>query len=227
MGLMDKEIHAEDVAEYLNQNRQFFHIFPELLTEMSVPHPKSGSEVSLLERQVHNLREQRDALQLEIAMLKDIAGENGALFQKVQAFTEALMRAKDVQQAVDTVYQQMSEAFNVPYVTLFSWEVPSEQVGGLHQLGMSLTWLNTLKETLQPQVPMCGVVEAEWQKGLFPLVTELVKSTCIIPLGTDRVWGVLALGSDNERFHSDQGTYFLKIMGAMITARLDRLFPME
>jgi len=35
---------------------------------------------------------------------------------------------------------------------------------------------------------------------------------------------VLPLGSTSERFHSDLGTYFLKIMAEMVTARLQHLF---
>lgn len=218
------ELHAEDVIAYLCQNPQFFYDVPELLNELSVPHPKTGHEISLLERQVFNLRQQKEALQIEIEMLKDIAGENGRLLQKVQGFTIALMRAEDAQQAVETIYQQMKEIFSVPYVALFSWEMPRQQLAGLHQLGMSQAWLNTLKETLQPDSPVCGGLEAQWQKGLFPQVHNPIVSVSIIPLGQSRVWGLLALGSDTNRFHADQGTYFLKIMGQMMTARLERLF---
>ncbi len=62
MSSLLNDIHAEDVANYLNRNREFFHVFPNLLNELSIPHPKSGQEVSLLERQVFQLREQRDSL---------------------------------------------------------------------------------------------------------------------------------------------------------------------
>ena len=218
------ELKAEEVIEYLYQNPLFFHAVPELLNAMRVPHPTTGHEISLLERQVLSLRQQKETLETEIEMLTHIAGENVHLLQKVRAFIAELMRAQNEQQAVEVIYQQMTSEFAVPHVALFSWEIPQQQTAGLHQLGMSPQWLSTLREILQPQRPVCGGVEAHWQKGLFPQVQQPIASTCLIPLGEDRVWGVLALGSEENRFAEDQGTYFLAIMGEMITARLERLF---
>ena len=225
MSQFERELHAEEVADYLYHNREFFHVFPELLNELSVPHPKLGGEISLLERQVWNLRQQKEALQQQIEALTEVAGENGVLLQKVQQFGLALMRTQDETEAVAEVVRQMKEVFGVPFVALFSWEVPSCQVEGLHQLGLSQAWLKALKETLQPEHPVCGGLEDHWRKGLFPQVETEVRSTCLLPLGRERVWGVLALGSDEEtRFHAEQGTYFLTLMGQMVSAKLASLF---
>jgi len=215
---------AEQVVQYLYENPKFFHAFPELLNILQVPHPTTGHEVSLLERQIWNLRQQKQALQIEIDALKEIAGENGRLLQKVQGLGLALMQAETSQAAVEVVYQQMKQEFAVPYVALFSWDLPNQQLEGLHQLGMSQTWLQTLRANLQLDRPTCGELEPQWQKGLFPQVQASIVSICLLPLGKEQVWGLLALGSDGRRFHSDQDTYFLKIMGQMITARLEHLF---
>lgn len=217
------DVSAEMVAEYLNQNREFFHVFPNLINEMSIPHPKTGQEISLLERQVFQLREQRDALQVEVDTLKDIAGENGQLLQKVYQFADELMRAETDQQAVDTVYGVMQQLFEVEQVSLMSWDVPNASIEGLNQLGISQDWSQALKSTLSPERPVCGLLEDSWQKGLFATY-DAMRSVCLIPLGTDKVWGVLALGATTDRFSPDLGTYFLKVMGSLMTARLQRLF---
>lgn len=223
MSSLLNDIHAEDVAEYLNRNRTFFHVFPNLLSDLSIPHPKSGQEVSLLERQVFDLRAQRDALKVEVDSLKNIAGENGQLLQKVYEFAFALLAAESEQTAVDAVYAVMRDTFEVEEVTLLSWEVPKQTVCGLHQLGFSQAWSNSLKETLQPENPVCGLLEQAWQKGLFASDTPM-QSLCVIPLGQETVWGALALGATSDRFSPELGTYFLTVMGQMITARLQRLF---
>ncbi len=223
MSSLLNDIHAEDVANYLNRNREFFHVFPNLLNELSIPHPKSGQEVSLLERQVFQLREQRDSLQVEVDTLKDIAGENGVLLHKVYDFSYALMATETEQAAVDEVYRVMHELFEVEEVTMISWDVPKQIVNGLHQLGFSQAWSNSLKETLLPNKPVCGLLEDTWQRGLFH-TDQPMQSVCVIPLGRDRVWGALALGATTDRFSPDLGTYFLKVMGQMVTARLQRLF---
>ena len=217
------EIHAEHVANYLAHNPEFFHVFPNLLDKLSIPHPASGKAVSLLERQVWQLREQKEKLQDEVDSLVDIAGDNGRLLHKVQQLTRLMMAAETEQQAVDALYEQMRDVFKVDYMTLVSWEVPNQGIHGLSQLGVRQDWVKTLRETLQPGKPVCGLIEEKWKTGLFHGASD-VHSVCCLPLGWDRVWGVLALGSPTDRFQPDLGTYFLKVMAELITARLNRLF---
>ena len=223
MSSLLKDLKEEDVANFLNRNRAFFHVFPNLLDDLSIPHPASGKAVSLLERQIYQLRHQRDVLKVEAETLVDIAGENGRLLHKVRHFTKQLMATRSEQAAVDCIIDEMKRLFNVELVALVTWDVPEISLCGVAQLGVSQTWVQTLKTVLQTQEPVCGVVENDWQKGLFQ-TDELMKSVCLLPLGEARVWGVLALGSTSERFHSDLGTYFLKIMAEMVTARLQHLF---
>jgi hypothetical protein len=223
MSSLINDIHEEDVANFLNRNREFFHVFPNLLNELSIPHPESGKAVSLLERQIYQLRQQRDELQVEVDTLINIAGENGRLFHKVKDLTKALMAARSDQQAVDCLLQELGQRFEVEAIALVSWEVPRVSVQGMAQLGISASWAETLKATLQPQTPVCGLLENAWQKGLFQN-EEPMQSVCLLPLGEHRVWGVLAMGSTTDRFHPSLGTYFLKILAEMVSARLSHLF---
>lgn len=221
--LSEPKLSAEAVANYLSHNPTFFHVFPNLLDDLSIPHPKSGQAVSLLERQVHQLREQKETLQLEVDHLLDVAGENGQLFYKVKQFTKALMAAQSEQDFVDAVYAQMHDLFRVDQVTLVSWEMPKQGLAGLHQLGVSQHWSDSLKVSLLPGKPVCGLLEDTWQKGLFA-TNQAMHSLCLLPLGSERVWGVLALGSKDDRFNPELGTYFLKVMAELITVRLEPLF---
>jgi len=214
---------AEEVASYLNHNPTFFHVFPNLLDELSIPHPKSGQAVSLLERQVFQLREQRDTLKIEVDSLMDIASENGQLFYKVQQFTKALMSAQTEQATVSAIYDQMHNLFEVDQVAMVSWDVPKTSLDGVSQLGVSQSWSGALKTSLSIHKPVCGLLENDWQKGLFH-TSEAMQSVCLLPLGNDDVWGVLALGSKTDRFHPDLGTYFLNMMAEQVSARLNHLF---
>jgi len=221
--LSKTKLTAEEVVDYLNNNPTFFHVFPRLLDKLSIPHPKSGKAVSLLERQVYQLREQKDSLQIEVDNLMDIASENGQLFYKVQQFTKALMAAQSEQATVDAIYEQMKTVFNVDQVAMVSWDVTEKSLHGLHQLGVSQSWNEALKNALEVHKPICGLLEDAWQKGLFH-TDQPMQSVCLLPLGSDHVWGVLALGSKTDRFHPDLGTYFLNMMSELVTARLNHLF---
>lgn len=221
--LSTAKITAEETATYLSQNPTFFHVFPSLLEGLSIPHPKSGQAVSLLERQVYQLREQRDALQIEVDTLMDVATENGQLFYKVQQFTKALMATQSEQATVTEIYQQMDTLFEVDQVAMVSWDIPKVSLEGVNQLGVSQAWSEALKTAMVTHKPVCGLLENEWKKGLFHTEDEM-HSVCLLPLGDEKVWGVLALGSKTQRFHPDLGTYFLNMMAELVSARLNHLF---
>ncbi|WP_029406864.1 DUF484 family protein [Thiomicrorhabdus sp. Milos-T2] len=221
--LSDSKVSAEEVVNYLSHNPKFFHIFPNLLDDLSIPHPKTGDAVSLLERQVFQLREQRDTLKIEVDNLVDVATENGQLFYKVQLFTKALMATQTEQDLVTEVYAQMQNLFEVDQVAMVSWDVPKTSLQGITQLGVSQSWSEALKTSLNPHKPICGLLENEWQNGLFH-TEDAMQSVCLLPMGVEAVWGVLALGSKTNRFHPDLGTYFLNIMAELIGARLNHLF---
>ena len=220
--MSNTQLHPEDVVNFLSQDLKFFHTCPELLDKLSIPHPKTGRAVSLLERQVHQLREQRDALKIEVDTLLDIAGENGQLFTKVQEFSKALMSTHSEQEAVDCIYATMKELFNVEHISMVTWDAPKTCLHGIVQLGVSQTWSDTLKMSLSVGKPACGLLENSWQKGLFHTKTPM-KSVCLLPLGEDKVHGVLALGAQSDRFHPDLGTYFLTLMCEMVTAKLKHI----
>nr|MDA3806325.1 DUF484 family protein [Thiomicrorhabdus sp.] len=166
---------------------------------------------------------QRDGLQVEVDGLMDVAGENSVLFQKVQDFTKALMATQTDQQAVDCIYEYMGGLFNVDYISLVTWDVPQVSLRGVSQLGVSQTWSETLKSRMHVNQPACGLLEKKWQNGLFH-TQDPMTSVCVLPLGTEGVWGVLALGSQTERFHPSLGTYFLKMMAELVTAKMNHLF---
>jgi len=54
-------LNRESVADYLRENPDFFVDQDELLRGLTLPHD-SGRAISLVERQVHLFREQRDTL---------------------------------------------------------------------------------------------------------------------------------------------------------------------
>ncbi len=211
------------MAGYLNENREFFHVFPNLLSELSVPHPKTGKAISLIEHQIAKLRIQREQLQIEVDTLKDIAGENGELLHKVYLLTNALLAAKTDQEAIDAIYKVLKEEFLVEHLALVSWDVPLGNVSGIAQLGFSQDWSIALKTRLDLTEPVCGLLDDEWQRGLFQ-TNQNIESACILPLGNKRTWGVLAMGATSSRFSDELGTYFLKMIARMITERLKRLF---
>jgi len=224
--LSQKKLGVQEVVEYLSKNPEFFHSAPELLDVLSVPHPKTGKSISLLERQIHNLRTKKDALESRVDHMVSVAEINDEIFGKMHQMNRAMMAARTEQQAVDAIYQQLTDVFQVEQIALLTFELPEQSVIGVRQLGLSQEWASSIKSSLIYGQTRCGLVESKWQKGLFQS-EHLMQSVCLLPLGepeSQRVWGALALGSTVDRFHQDLGTHFLNMMADLISARLTRIF---
>jgi uncharacterized protein YigA (DUF484 family) len=219
---MSQDLQASQVINYLQKHPDFFYQAPELLETLMIPHPTSGKEISLLERQVFQLRQKNMQIQANMETYMDNARANIEIAQKVQAFAIRLMEAKDVTQAVNIILEEMQNRFNVEQCLLHSFGLPDVNVCGISQLGVSRKWSEAMRNVLQPMKPHCGLLENEWRKGIFAK-TDQIQSICLLPLGSDQVWGMLALGSNDQRFEPND-TYFLKFFCQMITAKLDSLF---
>ncbi len=221
---MSETLTAEQVAEYLRRHPEFFHVFPQLLEQLSVPHPKSGKAISLLERQVMQLRDSKRHLEAEMEGMLAVVGDNGRLLNRMHLLNRALMAARTDAAAVEALLTRLQRTFSLEQVRLLSFEVPQQPVTGLQQLGISAEWKCIMRTYLQPGQPRCGAMEPEWQSGLFQPVPAIA-SVCLIPLGFERVWGVLAMGSgDQARFSPELDTYFLRLLGELVSARLGHLF---
>lgn len=224
--MSDQSLPPEEVCRYLREHPDFFHKYPELLETLNLPHPQTGNTVSLIERQLHQFREQRDRYQVEVETMLDIAGENGQLFQKVMQLNALLMATQSEEEAVKLLNQQLQQLFGVDQSVIHSFDMPNRSVLGIQQLGMSAKWTNALCALLAPKTPFCGALEKDWRQGLFEN-GELIHSVCILPLGEERIWGILALGSHDLKYENDFGHFFLRLICEMVSAKLQSLFNKE
>ena len=90
-----KQTREEKVTEYLLENRDFLKDHPEILTEMELPH-EAGEAVSLIERQVGQLREQNQKLTGQLNQLIRVATDNEALMHRLHELTLELMVIADL-----------------------------------------------------------------------------------------------------------------------------------
>lgn len=213
------------VAEYLQRHPRFFEGKENLLKSMLLSHPQTGVTISLLERQLAVLRTNSDDFASKVTSYEDHAVANAETFAKIEHFSAALMKTQTPQDAVDCIYEQMQVLFGVDETSLHSFELPNQSLDGLKQLGMSHRWEQALLATLRVNKPVCGPIEADWRSGLF-YQHDNIASVCVVPLGEDRLWGALALGSVEMKFIGNE-TVFLKFIGKLVTAKLDSLFHRE
>ncbi len=190
---------AEDVAQYLQDNPQFFEDHAEMLSQVTLPHPYGGRTISLSERQLLTLRERVKELEKKLNELLAFAKENDALQLKVHQFNCALFGASDRAALQALVVRNMRDIFAIPHVALHLWKdnEPSSEV---------------LSFADQHQQPVCAHHAVHDTLPWFGEAAEHLRSFAYLPLRTDgQTIGMLILASeDKERFYPEMGTLFLQ-----------------
>ena len=202
-------MRAEDVAQYLQNNPQFFEAYADMLAEISIPHPYGGRTVSLSERQMLTLREKNKGLEKKLHEMVEFAKENDALQDKVHQFNLALFGAHDLIGLQDVIMRNLREIFVVPHVALHVWKgrPPSAEV---------------LAFTDQQQKPVCTHHAVHDTLNWFGESAPHLHSFAYLPLRAgDQSFGLLILASeDAKRFYPEMGTLFLQRIAEIVSSAL-------
>ena len=86
----DKTSLKEVVADYLRSNPDFLDDYPDVLEVIEINH-KAGAAVSLIERQVDQLRANNQDLERQLQRLVQVASENEQLMSRLHKLTLELM----------------------------------------------------------------------------------------------------------------------------------------
>src|SRR5690242_15643536 len=111
-GLAAGQTDEERIERYLNLNPDFFERHQALLSRMRLPHMRTGSTVSLVERQVEVLREQKSDSDKRLAEFVSVARANDHLADKIHRFTRRLLRAPSAQSALTALEASLREDFD-------------------------------------------------------------------------------------------------------------------
>jgi uncharacterized protein len=231
-GLAAGQTDEERIERYLNVNPDFFERHQALLSRMRLPHMRTGSTVSLVERQVEVLREQKSDSDKRLAEFVSVARANDQLADKIHRFTRRMMRAPDAQSALTALEASLREDFDAFHsVLVLTGSIPSlnsvELEPFLRKLPAEDANIRSFEALLATGKPRCGQVRDSQRDFLFGPEAASIGSVALVPLnnttGDNGSIGLLALGSaERERFHPGMSTEFLKRMGELITDALSR-----
>jgi uncharacterized protein YigA (DUF484 family) len=235
-GLAAGQTDEERIERYLSLNPDFFERHQPLLARMRLPHMRSGSTVSLVERQVEVLREQKADSDKRLAEFVSVARANDQLADKIHRFTRRLLRAPTALAALEQLEASLREDFDAFHsVLLLKADLPSLASSRaepfLRKLPADDANLRSFEALLATGKPRCGQVRDSQRDFLFGPEAASIGSVALVPLndnkndpkGEQGAIGLLALGSaERERFHPGMSTEFLKRMGELITDSLSR-----
>ncbi len=218
------ELNPETVAEYLREHPDFFVDQDELLRSLTLPHD-SGRAISLVERQVHLFREQRDTLRQELVELLSIARHNDRLFEKSKRLLMHVIEARNLNDMAAAVDDSIRGDFGLDAasVILFTDEaLPGNGHGALHVVSPDDA-RERLGGLLEGDRAVCGQFRESERSFLFPDREEPIASVALVPLrAADELVGVFAVGScESGYFDQSMGSLFL----TYISDTLSRLLP--
>ncbi len=227
-GLPAGQTDEERIERYLTLNPDFFERHQPLLARMRLPHVRTGSTVSLVERQVEVLREQKTDADRRLAEFIAVARANDQLAERIHRFTRRMLRAGNAAAALGALEASLREDFDAFHcVLLLTAPIDSlrdvELGTFLRRLGADDANFRTFDALLATGKPRCGQVRDSQREFLFGPEAASIGSVALVPLGEAGSVGLLALGSaERERFHPGMSTEFLKRMSELITDALSR-----
>jgi uncharacterized protein len=227
-GVAGAQTDEERIERYLSLNPDFFERHQPLLARMRLPHMRTGSTVSLVERQVEVLREQKTDADRRLAEFISVARANDQLSERIHRFTRRLLRAPSAVAALTSLEASLREDFDAFHsVLLLTAPIASLRDGSyepfLRAVAPDDVNIRSFEALLATGKPRCGQVRDTQRDFLFGPEAASIGSVALVPLGDAGSVGLLALGSaERERFHPGMSTEFLKRMGELITDSLLR-----
>lgn len=212
--ISDELMSEQGVAEYLRRNPDFFQRHDYLLPELELPHPGTGSAVSLIERQVAVLRDQRHELKRKLLQLTQTARDNEHLLERIERLILDLLGATSRDELLVRLRHGLREDFHADAVELH-WLDDDANEAATRRL---------FDKTIARNEPVCGHLAPPQAEFLFGKAAREMSSGAVIPLldpHDNHCMALLGIGSvDPKRFHAEMGTTFLRYLGAVLVRLL-------
>ena len=212
---------AEEVVRFLQDNPAFFEDYAELLAQIYIPHPHGGRAIPIAERQILTLREKSKMLEGKLAELIQFGEENDAIGEKMHRLCLALLPAAGMDAMLQVLYYNLREDFAVPHAAVRVWGSPGVATGP--EFAPVTDELRKYAAGLEH--PYCGPSANPEVAAWFGEAAAQVRSAAYVPLrdAAKACVGMLALASeDAARFYPEMGTLYVKRLGELLSAALER-----
>jgi hypothetical protein len=220
-----KPLDKQQVADFLQQNPDFFVHNKALLAELNLPH-ESGPAISLVERQVSVLRERNMDMRHRLSKLLDNARENDKLFDKTKRLVLALLESQDMGDIVDAIHYSFDKEFNIHFTSMILF-------GNVEKIASSQARVVPISEAREHVGPLlknnraiCGTLGESELAFLFGKDAGQIGSVATVPLVHGAAFGLLAIGNrDPQYYRSSMGTLFLGYIGEVLNRLLPKYLP--
>ena len=228
----DTELQAKTslktvVANYLRKHPDFLQKHPDVFEALQLNHA-SGAAVSLIERQVEQLRASNEELNRQLGRLVRVASENERLMSRLHRLTLELMTIDSRRDFFSRLGDSLLNDFKADILTirLIDQAAAAEAGEPVSALQEDDPALELFRAQLEKDTTVCGRLAEHKLEFLFGDKARWVQSSALVPLGKCGADGMMAIGSsDPARFYPGMGTLFLDLLAEVITTRLAHQEP--
>ena len=221
----DKTSLKEVVASYLRKNPDFLSDYPDILEKLELDHSTGGAAVSLIERQVDQLRASNEDLSRQLSRLVLVARENEDLMTRLHRLTLELMQIDSRKAFFTHLGNALLNDFNADILQICLIDSDIAEQAGKDVIGIRPDDpdLEQFRPLLEKGKTLCGRLSESKMDFLFGSKARWVQSTALIPLGEEGSLGMMARGSsDQARFFPGMGTLFLDLLANVIATNLQQ-----
>jgi uncharacterized protein YigA (DUF484 family) len=218
----DKTSLKEVVATYLRKNPEFLEEFPDILEVLELNH-NSGVAVSLIERQIEQLRQKNQELTRQMNNLVHVASENEELMTRLHQLTLELMPISSRKDFFTHLGNSLLNDFkaDILQIFLFDQEIAAQAGEDVKHVLAEDPAMEQFRTQLDKDQAVCGRLGESKLEFLFGSKARWVQSAALFPLGEKGEYGMMAIGSSDEaRFYPGMGTLFLDLLANVISSSL-------
>lgn len=219
---INAELDEQAVAEFLEQNPDFFSRHADLLTKLEINHD-SGSAVSLIERQVFVLRDKNQRLESKLQELVTCARENEQLSRNILQLVVDLLWSDDLESLLSLVVDAMRHEFQVDFASVHLITDDKALCDELPQwyIHKDDVRYESIRKVVESNKPLCGRLTKEQINCMFVDYQQDINSAALIPLVSGENLGFIGLGGQSpDRFTPAMATNFLNQIGELVSAAI-------
>lgn len=213
-------MNTDNIVDFLKDRPDFFTHHPDLLASLHIPH-QGGEVISLVERQVRLLREKVKNMEADQHEMMSYGEENDIIIAQIHRLALDLLAQKGRASRLRAIYMHLSSTFCVPYVGIRIWGLQGE---GKEFSPVSDTVREYARELHHP---WCG---GKIMPELLPWIENederaMIKTGAVLVLrdmrtGDKEPFGMLVLGSEENRFYTGIGATYLNRIGELVSVAL-------
>ena len=206
--------------------KEFPDIFerqPELLDNLQLHH-SSGGAVSLIERQVRQLRDSNSEMRQRLQLLLNNARENEQRVGMLNRLACAMLESGSLEALLDTLGRHLESDFGIGRWRLYHAGASAlESAAHAQRLPESGPCRAALENPLRTGQVECAALDESLAEALFPQSAPPPGSVAIVPLLQMTPSTLLVLASDDAgKFRPNAGSVLLVMLGEMLAAGIKR-----